>query len=175
MDLTSGLDGDTTNYPLPPSVVSKSSNMSECETKMTDSRSHQATSGPTLRGRPPYATISGKEAPTERGNVVSAGPGAASSQPSRTRITQHADNQSAAVPAAVSGGSQATAQLGDISRFGVDVNAHSQTNQVSPLGLPPCCSSCSASACNPHHCLSVTAPRLCRQRKKRYITSHIFP
>ena len=76
-------------------------------------------------------------------SAASASPGAASSRPSRTREARPGDNQSTAVPAAVSRDRQAIAQRGDISKFDVEVNAQSRTSQVSS-----CC--CSTYACGPH-------------------------
>ena len=91
----------------------------------------------------------------------------ASSRPSRTGEARPADNQSTAVPAAVSRDRQATAQRGDISKSDVEVNVQSRAGQVSP-----CCSS--TSACDPHQLPAATASRWCRPRTKRYFAPHVF-
>jgi hypothetical protein len=52
MGSTRRLDDDTPRPPSPPDVMSKSTNISQSKTKLTDSGSHRATSGPTPQGRP---------------------------------------------------------------------------------------------------------------------------
>jgi hypothetical protein len=133
MDPTSGRDNDTAKSPSLPDVISKSMNTPQSKTKMADSGSRQVTTGPTSQGRLSYAAIARKAASNERPDgAAGASPGAASSQPSRTRKTRPVDNQSTAVPAVVSRDRQATVQRGDISRFGVEVDAQSRASQVSP-------------------------------------------
>lgn len=127
MDPTSGRDNDTAKSPSPPNVMSKTTPQSK--TKLTDSGSRQATSGPISQGRLSYAAIARKAASNERPDgAAGASPGAASRQSSRTRNTHPTDNQSTAV---VSRDRQAAALRGDTSRFGVEVDAQSRASQVS--------------------------------------------
>ena len=79
----------------------------------------------------------------DNNSAASASSGAALSRPSRTREARPADNQSTVVPEAVLRDRQATAQRGDISKFGVEVNAQSRAGQVSPC-------LCRNYACDPH-------------------------
>lgn len=143
MDPTSGRDNDTAKSPSPPDVMAKSTNMPQSKTTVTGSGSRQATTGPTSQGRLSYAAIARKAASNERPDgAAGASPGATSIQPSQTRKTRPADNQSTVVPAVVSRDREATARRGDISRFGVDdleVDAQSRASQVSPrvaMALP---------------------------------------
>jgi hypothetical protein len=130
MDFTSGPDNDTTKSPTSPDVLSKSTKMSQSKSKLADSGSHQATSGPTLQGRSSYAPIARKAVSNEP--LGSASPGAALSRPSQTRAARHADNQSTVDPAGVSMDRQATARRANISKFDVEVHTQSRAGQVSP-------------------------------------------
>jgi hypothetical protein len=131
MDPTSGLDNDNTKTSSPPDALSNSTNTSQSKTKLTDSGSHLATSGPTLQGRSSYATIRKTISNERLDSAASASAGTASSRPSRTREARPTDDQPTAVPAAVSRGRQAVTQRGDISKFDVEVNAQSRAGQVS--------------------------------------------
>lgn len=136
MDLTSGLYNNNTKSSSPPDTLSNSSNTSQSKTKLTDSVSHLATSGPTLQGRSSYATIRKTISNERLDSADSASAGTTSSRPSRTREARLADDESNAVPAAVSRGRQAATHRGDISKFDVEVNAQSRAGQVSVALLP---------------------------------------
>jgi hypothetical protein len=136
MDATSRPDNGVTKSPSSPDVMSKSTNISQSKTKSTDSGPRRATGAQTFQGRPSYATIAKKALSNERlDGVAKASPGAASSQPLRTKGARPADDRSTAVPAAVSRDRQATAQHRDISGFGLGLDAQSRAGQVSPT----CC------------------------------------
>lgn len=132
MDSTSGPDDDKTRSTKSPSssdILSKSTNMSQNKTKLADSGSHQATSGPALQGRLSYASIARKAVSNER--LGGASPGASLSRPSQTREVRPADNQSTVVPAADLMGHQATARRGDISKSDIEVHTQFRAGQVS--------------------------------------------
>ena len=125
MDPTTRPDDDVTKSPSSPEVMSKSTNISQSKTKLTDSGSHQATSGPTLQGRSSYATIAKTISNERLDSAASASPwaGALSSRPSRMREARPTDNQLTDAPAALSKDHQATMQRGDISKFDVEVGS----------------------------------------------------
>ncbi|KAF8476359.1 hypothetical protein DFH94DRAFT_758739 [Russula ochroleuca] len=52
MESTRGQDDDTPQPPSPPDVMSKSTNIFQSRTKLTDFGSHRVTNGPTPQGRP---------------------------------------------------------------------------------------------------------------------------
>jgi hypothetical protein len=139
MDPTSGPDNDTTKTPSPPEVPSKSTDTSPSKTKLTDSGPHRATSGPTLQGRPSYASIARKALSAERlDSAAGASPATASSPPSRRREPRPTDSRATAVPATVSRGRHATAQRKGISEFDVELDARSRARPpVSPRVVLP--------------------------------------
>lgn len=115
MDPTSELRNVSTMSPSPPEVMSKSSTISQSETKLTDSGLRRETSGPLPQGRPSNTTMPRDALSDER--IVSptgANPAAALRQPSQE--SRLADNQTTAIPATVSSDRQATAQRGDIGK-----------------------------------------------------------
>ena len=128
MDASSRPDNDTTKSPSPPDVMS---NVSQNKTKLTDSGSYQATSGPT---RPSRTAIAKKTLSNERlDSAAGASPGATSSRPSRTGEVRPADDRSTAVPAAVSRDLQTTARRRDINEFDVELDAQPRAGQVGPV------------------------------------------
>jgi hypothetical protein len=134
MDATSGHDNDTTKSPSPPDVMSNSTNISsQSRTKLTDLGSRQATSRPTVQGRPSYAAIARKAISNERlDSAASDSPGSASSRQPQTKEARPADIRSTSIPAAVPRDRQATAQRRDISELDVKHDAQSRAGQVSP-------------------------------------------
>ncbi|KAF8476411.1 hypothetical protein DFH94DRAFT_759052 [Russula ochroleuca] len=131
MDATSGHDNDTTKSPSPPDVMSNSTNISsQSRTKLTDLGSRQATSRPTVQGRPSYAAIARKAISNERlDSAASDSPGSASSRQPQTKEARPADIRSTSIPAAVPRDRQATAQRRDISELDVKHDAQSRAGQ----------------------------------------------
>jgi hypothetical protein len=131
MDNTRELDDDTPQHPSPPNVMSKSTNLSPSETKLTDSGSHRPTSGPTLQGRPSYVTMTRNALSDERlDSATGANPAAASGQSSRRRETRPTDNPAAtAISEAASGGRQPKTERRDASRFDIELDARSRVGQ----------------------------------------------
>src|SRR6266852_1130548 len=109
-------DDDTPQFPSPPNVMSKSTNVSQSGT-------HRATTGPALQARPSYATMSRKALSDKRLDAAAGGsPGAVS----RRREARPTDNQTTAHPAAASRGRQATTE-----QFDVELDARSRAGKVS--------------------------------------------
>ena len=133
-------DDDTQLPPSPPNVMSKSPNISQSE-------SHQATTGPTLQGRPSYPTMgtSRKALLDER---LESAAGASSATASR-RESPPTDNQTAH-SAAASRGRQTTTE-----QFDVGLGARSRAGKVSTPYW------CHTSARDPHQWPSVTASSRC--------------
>jgi hypothetical protein len=111
-------DGDTQQSPSPPNVMSKSTNISQ-------SGSHQATTGPTLQGRPSYATMATSRKALSDEHLDSAA-GASSAAASRRSEPRPTDNQTTVHPAAASRGRQPTTE-----QFDVELDARSRAGKVS--------------------------------------------
>ena len=100
----------------------------------TNSGTHRPTGGPTLQGRPSYATIARNALSDERlDGAAGANPdGVASGQSSRRREPRPTDNPPAtAISGETSGGRQAITERVDASQFDFDLDARSGVGQVS--------------------------------------------
>ena len=143
-------DGDPPQSHSPPNVMSNSTNISQ-------SGFHRVTTGPTLQGRPSYATMARKVLSDER---LDSAAGASPAVASRRREPRPTDNQTTAHPMAAS--------RGHTEQFNAELDARSRAGKVSASKLGQ------TSARNPHLWSSGTASSRCRQHAKRFCVYHIF-
>jgi hypothetical protein len=110
-------DGDTSQFPSLPNVMSKSTNISQ-------SGSHRAATGPTLQGRLSYAAVARKALSDQRlgGAAGASNPVAASRTRREPRPTT---NQTTARSAAASRGRQVTTE-----HFNIKLDARSRAGKV---------------------------------------------
>jgi hypothetical protein len=137
MDSTRGPDNDT---PSPPDAMSKSMNISQSKSKLTDSGSYQVTSSPTLQGRPSYVSTNRNPLVDEHlNNAASSNSTTASGEPLQ-REPHPSDNQMTAIPGVPSGDRQAITERRDASQFDIGSDVRPPASQVSPhivAALPP--------------------------------------
>ena len=146
-------DGDPPQSHSPPNVMSNSTDISQ-------SGFHRVTTGPTLQGRPSYATMARTTLSDERPDSSA---GASPATAPRRRETRPPDNQTTAHPSTASRSRQATAE-----QFNAELDARSRAGKVSASILGQ------TSARNPHQWSSGTASSRCRQHAKRFCVYRIF-
>ena len=102
-------------------------------TRSTDSGSHRPIAGPTLQGRPSYATMARNALSDERlDSAAGANPAVSPGQSSRRREPRPTDNPpEMAVSGATSGGRQPITERRDASQFDIELDARSRVGQVS--------------------------------------------